>query len=158
MLQADHRKVQNLFASYQRARDYATKQQIAEQVFTELDLHAQLEETVFYPAFDAQAGKKGTQLVADSRLAHEAVRELMIDMQHLDIEEEFEAKFQELRQCVQHHLAQEETEMFPEAAQILAGQLEDLMDEMVALKHQLMTAPVHTKNESQNEEVRAERS
>ena len=70
MLQADHRKVQDLFARYQRARDRTTKQRIVEQVFTELDLHAQLEETVFYPAFDTQAGKKGTQLVADSRLEH----------------------------------------------------------------------------------------
>lgn len=141
LLQADHRKVEHLFTSYQSAEDFPTKQQIAAQVFRELDVHTQLEETVFYPAFDAQAGKKGTQLVADSRLAHEAVRELMIDMQHLNTKEEFEAKFHELIQCVQHHIAQEEAEMFPEAAQILADRLDDLLDEMVALKHQLMTAP-----------------
>ena len=81
MLQADHRKVQDLFARYQSARDFNTRQQIVEQVFTELDLHAQLEENVFYPAFEEPAGKKGTQLVADSRLEHEEVRELMIEMQ-----------------------------------------------------------------------------
>jgi hemerythrin superfamily protein len=141
LLQGDHRKVEHLFARYQSALDFPAKQQIAAQVFTELDVHAQLEETVFYPAFDTRAGKKGTQLVADSRLEHEAVRELMIEMQHLDTEEEFEDKFHELMQCVQHHIAQEETEMFPEAEQILADQLADLLDEMVALKHQLMTAP-----------------
>lgn len=142
MLQADHRKVQDLCARYQRARDCTTKQQIAEQVFTELDLHAQLEETVFYPAFDAQAGKKGTQLVADSRLEHETVKELILEMRHLDIaDEEFEDKFEEMMKNVQHHIAQEEHEMFPEAAQILAEQLEDLLDEMVALKHRLTTAP-----------------
>jgi hemerythrin superfamily protein len=141
MLQADHRTVQHLFAIYQSARDSTTKQQIVEQVFTELELHAQLEETIFYPAFDAQAGKKGTQLVADSRLEHEAVRELMLEMPYCNTEGEFEAKFQELMQCVQHHIAQEEDEMFPEAAQILGDQLADLRDEMVALKHQLMTTP-----------------
>jgi hemerythrin-like domain-containing protein len=42
---------------------------------------------------------------------------------------------------VRHHVEAEENEMFPEAEQILADQLEDLMDEMVALKQQLMTAP-----------------
>jgi hypothetical protein len=142
MLQADHRKVQDLLARYQRARDRTTKQQIAEQVFTEIDQHAQLEETVFYPAFDAQAGKKGTQLVADSRLEHEAVKELILEMRHLDIaDEEFEDKFEEMTKNVQHHIAQEEHEMFPEAAQILAEQLEDLLEEMVALKHQLTTPP-----------------
>jgi hypothetical protein len=41
-----------------------------------------LEETVFYAAFDAQAGKKGTQLIADSRLEHEVVRELILEMQY----------------------------------------------------------------------------
>jgi hemerythrin-like domain-containing protein len=63
-------------------------------------------------------------------------------MQGLDLtEEEFEAKFQELMHTVRHHVEAEENEMFPEAEQILADQLEDLMDEMVALKQQLMTAP-----------------
>jgi hemerythrin superfamily protein len=141
MLQDDHRKVQDLFARYHSVRDFNSKQQIVTQVFTELDLHAQLEETVFYPAFDTQAGKKGTQLVADSRLEHAVVKELMLEMQSLDIaEEEFEDKFEELMKNVQHHIAQEEHEMFPEAAQILADQLKDLRDEMIALKHQLTTA------------------
>jgi hypothetical protein len=65
----------------------------------------------------------------------------MLEMQSLDIaEEEFEDKFEELMKNVQHHIAQEEHEMFPEAAQILADQLKDLRDEMIALKHQLTTA------------------
>ena len=142
MLQADHRKVQDLLARYQRARGRTTKQRIVEQVFTELDLHAQLEETVFYPAFDAQAGKKGTQLVADSRLEHEAVKELILEMRHLDVaDEEFEDKFEEMTKNVQYHIAQEEHEMFPEAAQILADQLAGLLDDMVALKNRLTTPP-----------------
>ena len=79
---------------------------------------------------------------ADSRLEHEQARELMLEMQGLDLaEEEFEAKFHELMHTVRHHIDAEENEMFPEAEQILADQLEDLMDEMVELKHRLMTAP-----------------
>ena len=142
MLKADHRTVNDLFAQYESAGDSSTRHLIAEQVFTELDLHAQLEENVFYPAYEARTGKNGTRLVADSRLEHETVKELMIEMQGLDLtEEEFEAKFQELMHTVRHHVEAEENEMFPEAEQILADQLEDLMDEMVALKQQLMTAP-----------------
>ena len=142
MLKADHRTVNDLFTQYESAGDCSTKHLIAEQVFTELDLHAQLEENVFYPAYETQTGKNGTQLVADSRLEHEQARELMLEMQGLDLaEEEFEAKFHELMHTVRHHIAAEENEMFPEAEQILADQLEDLMDEMVELKHRLMTAP-----------------
>jgi hemerythrin-like domain-containing protein len=138
MLQADHRQVQELLASYQHARDFTTRQQIAARVFSELDRHTQLEEAVFYPAYEGQTGKQGTQLVADSRREHEAVRRLIMEMQHPDITEaEFEDKFTALGQHVQHHIAQEEHEMFPEAAQILADQMEDLRDQMVALRHQM---------------------
>ena len=68
---------QNLFARYESAGNFRTKHLLAEQVFTELELHAQLEENVFYSAYEAMTGKKGRQLVADSRLAHKHVRELM---------------------------------------------------------------------------------
>ena len=142
LLKTDHRKVKNLFARYESAGDFRTKHLIAEQVFTELDLHAQLEENVFYPAYEAMTGKNGTQLVADSRLAHEHVRELMIELQGIDLDEAaFEGKFHELMGIVREHVAEEENAMFPEAEQILADQLEDLMDHMVALKQQLTPSP-----------------
>jgi len=142
LLKADHRKVKNLFARYKSAGDFSTKYLIAEQVFTELELHAQLEENVFYPAYEAMTGKNGTQLVADSRLAHEHVRELMIELQGIDLDEaEFEMKFHELMGIVREHVAEEENALFPEAEQILADQLEDLRDQMVALKQQLTISP-----------------
>jgi hemerythrin superfamily protein len=142
LLKTDHRKVKNLFARYESAGNFRTKHLIAEQVFTELDLHAQLEEHVFYPAYEARTGKNGTQLVADSRLAHEHVRELMIELQGIDRNEAaFEVKFHDLMGIVREHVAEEENAMFPEAEQILADQLEALMDHMVELKQQLTTSP-----------------
>jgi hemerythrin superfamily protein len=141
-LKADHQLVHDLFTRYASAGDISTKQMIAEQVFTALEMHAQLEENIFYPAYETMTGKNGTQLVADSRLAHEHVKELLIELQGIDLdEEEFETKFQELMHTVEQHVAQEEDEMFPEAEQILADRLADLRDDMVALKQQLMTAP-----------------
>jgi hypothetical protein len=47
LLKTDHRKVKNLFARYESAGNFSTKHLIAEQVFPELDLHAQLEENIF---------------------------------------------------------------------------------------------------------------
>ena len=142
LLKTDHRKVKNLFARYESAGDFTTKYLIAEQVFPELALHAQLEEHVFYPAYEAMTGKNGTQLVADSRLEHEHVRELMIELQGIDRDEvEFEVKFHDLMGIVREHVAEEENAMFPEAEQMLADQLEDLMDHMVELKQQLTISP-----------------
>jgi len=142
LLKTDHRKVKNLFARYESAGHLSTKHLLAAQVFTALDLHTQLEENVFYPAYEAMTGKNGTQLVADSRLAHEHVRELMSELQGIDLDEAaFEGKFHELMGIVREHVAEEENAMFPEAEQILADQLEDLMDHMVQLKQQLTPSP-----------------
>ena len=142
LLKTDHRKVKNLFARYESAGDFTTKHLIAEQVFPELALHAQLEEHVFYPAYEAMTGKNGTQLVADSRLEHAHVRELMSELQGIDRDEvEFEVKFHDLMGIVREHVAEEENAMFPEAEQMLADQLEDLMDHMVNLKQQLTPSP-----------------
>jgi len=142
LLKTDHRKVKNLFARYESAGHFSTKYLIAEQVFPALDLHAQLEEQVFYPAYETMAGTHGTQLVADSRLAHEHMRELMIELQGMDLDEvTFEEKFHALMGIVREHMAEEENAIFPEAEQILADQLEDLMDHMVDLKHHLTSSP-----------------
>lgn len=142
LLKTEHRKINNLFARYESAGNFSTKHLIAEQVFTELDLHAQLEENVFYPAYEAMTGKNGTQLVADSRLAHEHVRELMIELQGIDLDEaEFEVKFHELMGIVREHVTEEENAMFPEAEQILVDQLEDLRNQMAELKQHLTILP-----------------
>jgi hemerythrin superfamily protein len=142
LLKTDHRKVKNLFARYESAGNFRTKHLLAEQVFTELDLHTQLEESIFYPAYEAMTGTHGTQLVADSRLAHEHVRELMIELQGSDLDEAaFEVKFHELMGIVREHVAEEENALFPEAEQMLADQLEDLMDHMVELKQHLTISP-----------------
>ena len=142
LLKTDHRKVKNLFARYESAGNFRTKHLLAEQVFTELELHAQLEEKVFYPAYEAMTGQNGTQLVADSRLAHAHVRELMSELQGLEHDDAaFEKKFHDLMGIVREHVAEEENAMFPEAEQMLADQLEDLMDDMVALKQQLTISP-----------------
>jgi hemerythrin superfamily protein len=142
LLKTDHRKVKNLFARYESAGNFSTKHLIAAQVFTELELHAQLEENVFYPAYEAMTGEHGTQLVADSRLAHEHMRELMIELRGIDLDEAaFEVKFHELMGIVREHVAEEENVMFPEAEQMLADHLEDLMNHMVALKQHLTSSP-----------------
>jgi hemerythrin superfamily protein len=55
MLKADHQKVRELFQDYESAQDQKAKSKIAQRVFVELETHAQLEETAFYPAFKQEA-------------------------------------------------------------------------------------------------------
>jgi hemerythrin-like domain-containing protein len=66
----------------------------------------------------------------------------MIELQGIDLDEAaFEGKFHELMGIVREHVAEEENAMFPEAEQMLADQLEELMDHMVELKQQLRPSP-----------------
>jgi hypothetical protein len=141
MLRIDHEKVRELFRAYEAAREQTAKRRLAEQAFIELELHAQLEETVFYPAFEQKADAEGKQLVAESLHEHRTVKDLIEELRELGPEApEFEAKFQELMENVEHHVEEEENEMLPEAEEALAEQAEDLMDEMQELKKHLMTS------------------
>jgi hemerythrin superfamily protein len=141
MLTADHRKVRNLFQQYQSANDQAAKRRIAEQVFVELEIHAQLEEMVFYPAFAAAADEEGKDLVAEARQEHQTVKDLLVELRGMDADnEDFEIQFQELMEDVEHHAQEEETEMFPEAEELLAEQDAELVDEMQDIKQQLLAS------------------
>jgi hemerythrin superfamily protein len=139
MLKADHQKVRNLFSRYTTTSDQKEKRKIADQVFVELEIHTQLEETVFYPTFAEETDKEGKQLVTESLEEHQAVKELIDELRDLDDDAEFDSKFHALMADVQHHVEEEESEMFPKAEEALEESLEDLMDEMQELKQQLTT-------------------
>ncbi len=139
MLKADHQKVRDLFQDYENAQDQRAKHKIAQQVFVELETHAQLEENVFYPAFRQEVDQEGKQLVAESLEEHQTVRELIEQLRELDADDEtFDAKFHELMENVEHHV-EEESEMLPEAELALAEQAEELRDEMQEVKRQLLS-------------------
>jgi hypothetical protein len=104
MLTVEHWLINDLFTQEARAGDVSPKPMIAEQVFTALEVHAQREENVFYPAYETMTGKNGPQLVADSRLAHEQGKALLIELQGPDLDEEAcEATGQKLMHTVEQH-------------------------------------------------------
>jgi hemerythrin superfamily protein len=141
LLTADHRTIRALFRQYASATDPYTRGMVAKHVFTELDVHAQLEEDVFYPAFESVTTEAGKQLVADSLLDHLAIENLMEALRDIEPDDpEFHAKFQALMHSVEDHMAKEEHVLFLEAEEALLLQAEDLCKAMQELKQQLMTS------------------
>ena len=137
MLKADHQRVKDLFAQYETADNRETKQTLAEQAFTELETHAQLEETVFYPTVNEETDE-GPELVKESLSEHETVKTLIQELRSMAHDtDEFDTKFQELIRNVEHHVEEEESEMFPLAEQELADDLDEMKDEMQELKADL---------------------
>jgi iron-sulfur cluster repair protein YtfE (RIC family) len=140
MLTADHRQVQALFQQYGDTPEPYLKQIIAEHVFAELTLHMLLEETVFYPPFAEQADEEGKRLVRDALQDHQQLRERIADLQEIDDDAAFEARFHTLREHVDQHIEDEEATMFPQAAQDLVSHLEEITVLLQERKEQILAS------------------
>jgi hemerythrin superfamily protein len=143
MLKHDHAQVKDLFRQYEAAGDraYQKKQRIAEEVFTALEVHTTLEEELFYPAMKRKADQDGKDLVAEAIEEHHVVTTLMDELKGLDPKDErYDAKFTVLMENVEHHIEEEEGEMFPEAEEVLGDRLERLSQQMQERKQQLTAA------------------
>jgi hemerythrin-like domain-containing protein len=137
LLKADHQRVRDLFAQYEAAEDMETKRTLAKQVFRELETHAQLEENIFYPAVH-EGTDEGPDLVKESVQEHEIVHQLIQELQDMAHDTDaFDAKFQELMDNVEHHVAEEEAAMFPLAEEELSEDLDEMMAEMQEMKADL---------------------
>jgi hemerythrin-like domain-containing protein len=141
MLHADHQKVRQLFRAYRIAQDPATQWEIALHIFDELEVHAQLEEVVFYQAVEEETTSLGKRLVHASLEEHQEALTLIQDLRGLAPGcPEFDTKFQALVLTVEHHMTEEETEMFPLAEAEVEEDLKDLRDEMLHLKTHLLAS------------------
>jgi iron-sulfur cluster repair protein YtfE (RIC family) len=140
MLTADHRQVRALFQQYADTPDPYLKQVIAEHVFAELTLHMLLEETVFYPALAEQADAEEKQLVHEALQDHQQFRERIETLQEIDDDAAFEVRFHALSDHVAQHIEDEETTLFPQAAEILATHLEEITDLLQERKAQILAS------------------
>ncbi len=127
ILKKDHDKVKELFAEYDTlSGDGAKKNEVAQTVLRELELHSRVEEDIFYPALRARSGKEGKELVKHSVSEHHEIDDLVSELRDTDPSDpDFDDKFQELMEDVEEHIEEEETEMFPKA-QILGKELDTI--------------------------------
>jgi hemerythrin superfamily protein len=116
LLEQDHDEVDELITQFERLGEGASPQQrklIAEQICELLTIHAEIEEEVFYPAVEEQVPDT-KEMVAEARVEHNAVKNLISDIQHASPEsEEFTANVKVLGELVNHHVQEEEDELFP---------------------------------------------
>jgi len=140
MLREDHRRVRDLFQEYQAATDPRTKRELAEEACTELETHAQLEEQIFYPAVNDDSDE-GPALVQEALQEHQQVKDLIVTLREMGPDNhDFDATFRALMQNVEHHVEEEENQMFPLAEQALVEDLDELKDEMQELKKAILAS------------------
>lgn len=135
MLKSDHATVKRLLRELSESGDRAVKQRetLVAQIERELKMHAQLEEEIFYPAFKAAArGKEAEDLFYEAAEEHHIVDMVLPALKAANPKsKEFKAKATVLKELVEHHIKDEETEMFVEARKLLNDdQLRELGDMM----------------------------
>jgi hemerythrin superfamily protein len=136
MLIEDHQKVQKLFKQFEKAESQQQKSDIAEQACNELTVHAELEEQVFYPAVREAIDE--TDLLDEAEVEHNVAKELIEKLKGMDsADEEYAATFTVLGEYVNHHITEEQDELFPKVKK--AGlDMEALAAEMAEKKQELM--------------------
>src|SRR6267378_1600681 len=143
MLRADHRRVEQLFASFEEATSSEQKSQLAKQICTELTVHTLVEEEIFYPACQAHIEQR---LLDEAQVEHDGAKALIIEIRAGSPDDQyFQAKVKVLSENIKHHVQEEEkpgTGIFakakeggiatPELAKRLAERKQELMEEAKA--------------------------
>ena len=133
LLKADHENVADLFEQLESASG-KQKLEVFNQIRTELELHAHIEEKIFYPALEKPAETKDLTLEAYEE--HDVVKRLLRELGRARTpNEEWEAKAKVLQENVEHHVEEEENELFPKANQVLGEEeIEELGELLQAEK------------------------
>jgi hemerythrin superfamily protein len=139
LIKADHKKVEQLYQRYQGSTGQPQPQRaLIQEICQELTIHAQLEEELFYPAVERQLGKEGANLVKEARKEHSEMKRAMSQLQATEFAgPQSEQVFQDMMQGVQHHVQEEEREMFPKAQHQLGAESERLGALMQQQKQEL---------------------
>jgi hemerythrin superfamily protein len=112
MIRQDHKKVEEMFKKFEQTKGGPAKRRLAENAMTELEVHAALEEEIFYPAVkrEVDAGS----MVQEALEEHQTVKQLIAELKGMaEADDEFESQFSQLVENVQHHVEEEENEMLP---------------------------------------------
>lgn len=137
ILAADHRTVEGLFEEFEKTSSSDRKAKLAKQICTELKIHAQIEEEVFYPALK---GKIDDDLLREAWVEHDGAKVLINDIEASGPDDEFfDAKVTVLSEEIKHHVKEEEKQqdnMFQQA-RAADVDLEELGQAMLTRKDEL---------------------
>ena len=135
MIRIDHTHVLSNFHKYRADLPDARKRALVDLICTALEIHAQLEEEIFYPAMRATANDT---VVGKSVPEHDEMRRLIAVLRETDPgHSAFDTTLMDLMRNVIHHVADEETTLLPDAERLLGDQLSELGAQMTRRRIEL---------------------
>ena len=134
VLKQDHQKVKGLFQEARQGTDRNKRKELFDKIDTQLEIHTHIEETVFYPAMETHEELK--DLVAEALEEHQEAKMLLDELEELGADNhDFSSKLQQLMEAVEHHVEEEEGEMFPKIREVFdQDELEQLGQELESAK------------------------
>ncbi|HEY0546387.1 MAG TPA: hemerythrin domain-containing protein [Pyrinomonadaceae bacterium] len=138
LLKQDHKKVSGIFEKLEPTTERAekTREELFTQLKQELDVHAAIEEQIFYPSI--KEADETHEITLEAYEEHAVIKQLLSELEADPKDtEEWKAKLTVLKENVEHHVEEEEGEMFPKAKKVLSEeQVEQLGARMEAAKQQ----------------------
>jgi hemerythrin superfamily protein len=114
LIEQDHREVEALFAEFERSGDA----DIASKICEELDVHADAEEQVVYPVIASDV-PGGEEMVKEAEGEHKEARQLIGRIRRTSDQDKLAELVGELKEAIQHHVHEEESEVLPQTRQAL---------------------------------------
>jgi hemerythrin-like domain-containing protein len=140
LLKEDHRKVKKMLGELDSTteRGVKTRDEVFTKLKAELQVHEAIEEEIFYPALKEHP--KAKELVLEAYEEHNVVDTVMSEIEGVaEDDERWGAKMSVLKENLEHHIEEEETEMFEQARQVFEREeLDELGSRMETRKHELM--------------------
>lgn len=161
LLTADHRAVKKLYKKYQSLMedeaDAAERGEIAKQICTALTAHATAEEEIFYPA--VREAIKDEDLMDEADIEHASAKDLIAQIQSMNPDDaKYDARVIVLCEYIEHHVKEEENEMFPKARKARGLDMQDLGEQLAARKAELTGADDRADDEVDADDPSASRT
>jgi len=139
LLKADHERVKALLTQLSESTERGVKKrtELLAKLEMEISLHTKLEEEILYPAFRKAGGKEQDIMYHEAKEEHRTVDSLVLpDLKQTEPSTtEFSGRVKVVKELLEHHIEEEETEMFPQAKKLLGkALLEELGEQMQAMK------------------------
>jgi len=138
LLKKDHEKVSGIFEKLEPTteRGVKTREELFTQLKQELDVHARIEETILYPVL--KEASETEEITLEAYEEHNVVKQLLAELDKLPKDDEtWGAKLTVLKENVEHHVEEEEGEMFKSARKVLSQeQIEEIGARLEAAKQE----------------------
>src|SRR5499426_3486895 len=133
VLKRQHREVEALFKKIEKTDEGSERRALLDQISQKLETHTMIEEEIFYPAIRELDTKKAEEMVDEAYEEHHVVKLVLDELPEVDVDDDrFEAKMTVLSELIEHHVDEEEKEMFKSAEKLGSERLKALGAEMEA--------------------------